>query len=245
MRVLIAGATSAVAQAVIQVYAAQGAQIYCLARNAQKLQQQLQEKGISICGSFCFDFNDLPIAETAVQQASACLGGIDIALIAHGVLPDQQQTEQDIALVQATVNDNMLSALALVQAISRVMQQQNHGKLGVITSVAADRGRPRNFTYAAAKAGVNVYLQGLRSVLWRSGVEIYTFRLGPVDTPMTATHTKNRSFTTAEKAAAGIVCGFQRRRYQLYVPGFWRYVMWVVRWLPEPLFQRLRFLSAR
>lgn len=245
MRVLIAGATSAVAQAVMQQYAAQGAQLYCLARNAQKLQQQLQQNGIAVAGSYCFDFNDLAQAETAVQQAVQVLGGIDIALIAHGTLPDQLQTERDIKQVQATVNDNMLSAIALVQAIGCVLQQQGSGKLGVISSVAGDRGRPRNFTYGAAKAGLSVYLQGMRSVLWRSGVELYTFKLGPVDTPMTADHAKNFSFTNADTAARCMVQAFQRRRYQVYVPGFWRYVMWVVRWLPEPVFQRLRFLSAR
>ena len=84
----------------------------------------------------------------------------------------------------------------------------------------------------------------MRSKYWSSAVELYNIRLGPTDTPMTVDHEKNGTFTTPERAAELIVKGLQRRRYELYVPGFWRWVMLAVRIMPEWVFQRLKFLSA-
>jgi short-subunit dehydrogenase len=76
-------------------------------------------------------------------------------------------------------------------------------------------------------------------------VEIYTFKLGPVDTPMTIEHPKNASFATVDQVADTIVKAFQKKRYQRYVPGYWAFIMFAVRHLPEWLFQRLTFLSGR
>jgi short-subunit dehydrogenase len=115
----------------------------------------------------------------------------------------------------------------------------------VITSVAGERGRPRNYTYGAAKGGLTIYLQGLRSKLWGSGVEIYTFKMGPVDTPMTVDHEKNFSFSTVDAVSEAIVKGFSKKRYERYVPGYWQIVMFFVRIMPERLFQKFDFLSGR
>ncbi|HEY9033047.1 MAG TPA: SDR family NAD(P)-dependent oxidoreductase [Pseudomonadales bacterium] len=245
MKVLIIGATSAVARAVALRLAADGAQMYWLARNPHGLQQALAGLESSVRGSACYDFCDTAQAAQAVENAWQCLDGIDRVLIAHGMLPDQLRTEHDITLAEQTIASNLTSVIAFLLPLVQQMQAQGHGQIGVISSVAGDRGRPRNFTYAAAKGGLSVYLQGLRSTLWQSGVEIYTFRLGPVDTPMTASHQKNFSFASVDQVADVIVRAFAGRRYDIYVPGFWRWVMLVVRMLPEWLFQRLAFLSAR
>lgn len=245
MRILIIGATSAVAQGVARRFAASGAQIFCLARDEAKMAAVASQLGSAVKGSYCLDFNDNPLAAAAISRAVDCLGGIDIALVAHGNLLDQVQSEHDFALVRSTFESNCLSVIALLIPLCEQMAKQGRGKIGVITSVAGDRGRPRNFTYGAAKGGLSIYLQGLRSSLWGSGVEIYDFRMGPVDTPMTASHEKNFSFATIDQVAAQMVAAFGRRRYTCYVPGWWFWVMLVVRNLPEKLFQKLRFLSAR
>lgn len=245
MNILIIGANSAVAQAAASRWAARGARMYWLARNSDKLQRRLAEFDGQVAGWQCFDFTEPGRAAAAVDAAFDRLGTIDIALIAHGQLPDQQASEHDIELVEKAVMDNLTSAIAFLLPLTRRMQQQGHGSIGVITSVAGDRGRPRNFTYAAAKGGLSIYLQGLRSALWHSGVAVYTFRLGPVDTPMTASHEKNFSFADSGRVADAIVQAFNHRRYDIYIPGFWRWVMLLVRHMPEWLFQRLKFLSAR
>jgi decaprenylphospho-beta-D-erythro-pentofuranosid-2-ulose 2-reductase len=115
----------------------------------------------------------------------------------------------------------------------------------VISSVAADRGRPRNYTYASAKAALNVYLEGMRSRLYAAGTVVQVIKLGPVDTPMTVDHPKNALFSRPDVVAQAILSGMKSGRAVLYVPWFWRPIMLLVRNLPESIFQRARSLSGR
>ena len=245
LRILLIGATSAVAQGVAEKYAAQNAKIFCVARNETKMAKVAGKLGETCVGTICANFNEDGFAERAVAQAVERLGQIDIALIAHGVLLDQGASEHDVGIARDTFETNLLSVVSFLIPLSDQLRKQGNGKIGVITSVAAERGRPRNFTYGAAKGAVNIYLQGLRSVLYGSGVEVYTFKMGPVDTPMTVDHPKNFSFATVDQVSTQIVKAFQKKRYEVYVPPFWRLVMFFVRMMPEWLFQRLQFLSAR
>jgi short-subunit dehydrogenase len=112
-------------------------------------------------------------------------------------------------------------------------------------SVAGERGRPRNYTYGAAKGGLNDFRQGLRSRLFSSGVSVVTLKLGPVDTPMTRHHPKTLLFAQASAVARSIVAALDAGTPQAYVPAFWGAIMPVVRITPERLFQLLPFLSGR
>jgi NAD(P)-dependent dehydrogenase (short-subunit alcohol dehydrogenase family) len=126
------------------------------------------------------------------------------------------------------------------------MEAAGHGHIAVMSSVAGERGRPRNYTYGSAKGALTIYLQGLRSRLWPAGVMVHALKIGPVDTPMTATHAKNALFATADRVADDIVARIDGRRGGAhYVPWFWAPIMSVVRRLPEPLFQRLGPLRDR
>ncbi|MEB3357261.1 MAG: SDR family NAD(P)-dependent oxidoreductase [Synechococcales bacterium] len=244
-RVLMVGATSAVAQAVAHRLADRGDRLFCLARNPDKMSAIGKSLGTAYVGSYCFDFTDTTQAQTAVDLAVKHLGGIDLAFFAHGDLPDQIASEKDFQIVRHTFETNLLSVIALLLPVCDQLLQQGSGKIGVITSVAGDRGRPRNYTYGAAKGALSLYLQGMRSRLWQSGIEVYTFKMGPVDTPMTVTHPKNFSFSTVDQVARQMVKAMEGKRYQVYVPGYWAWVMLAVRNMPESLFQRLAFLSGR
>ncbi|VAW89470.1 Oxidoreductase, short-chain dehydrogenase/reductase family [hydrothermal vent metagenome] len=243
--VVMIGATSTVAQAMALQFAARGDRLFCLARNEQKLTKFATSLSQAYVGGFCFDFNESDRVEEALSVLYEAMPVIDIVIFAHGELPDQQISEHDYDVVRKTFEGNLLSVLALLIPLANRLEQQGRGKLGVITSVAGDRGRPRNYTYGAAKGALSLYLQGLRSRLWGSGVEVYDFKMGPVNTPMTVNHEKNFSFSTPEKVATIMVNALQKKRYTVYVPGYWIWVMRVVRLLPEALFQRLKFLSAR
>lgn len=244
-KILIVGATSTVASRVIQQLAQQGDELFCLARNKEKMERLADSIGPSLKGMYCYDFNETSQASAAISKAVHSLGRIDRVLIAHGDLTEQLVSERKFEIAKAAFDTNFLSVIALLIPISEQMVQQGAGKIGVITSVAGDRGRPRNYTYGAAKGALSIYLQGMRSALWRTGIEVYDFKLGPVDTPMSATHKKNFSFSKPEVVANKIISAFEKRRYTVYVPGFWVVVMLCVRTMPEFLFQRLKFLSDR
>ena len=113
-------------------------------------------------------------------------------MIAHGLLGDQLDSERDFAEAERILAANFLSVVALLVPLGNHFEAAGGGNIAVMSSVAGDRGRPRNYTYGASKGALNVYLQGLRTRLWSRGVRVQTLKLGPVDTPMTTTHKKTR-----------------------------------------------------
>lgn len=244
-RVLLVGATSAIAAEVAKLYAARGARLHLVARNAERLEAVVQSLGASSVSAAVADFTRLEGVEALVQAAVRELGQIDVVLIAHGDLGDQLKSEESFDHAEAIFRTNLLSVVAFLVPLANVLESQRAGTLGVITSVAGERGRPRNYTYGAAKGALNVYLQGLRSRLFAAGVRVVTLKLGPVDTPMTLGHAKNALFGQPRKVAADIVAALEAGVTEAYVPWFWGAIMPVVRNTPERLFQLLPFLSGR
>jgi short-subunit dehydrogenase len=246
-RVAIFGATSAIAAEVAHTYAGRGARLFLAGRNPDKLRALIAALGAApVAGSCEVDFTAPGAGDAAVAAAVAALGGqLDVAIIAHGLLGDQLESERDFAEARRILDANFLSVVALLVPLGNHFDAAGGGNIAVMSSVAGDRGRPRNYTYGAAKGALNIYLQGLRTRLWPRGVRVQTLKLGPVDTPMTTTHEKTRVFTTGKTAAAGIVAAIDAGRAEAYVPWFWRPIMAVVRNLPERILQRLPALSGR
>jgi decaprenylphospho-beta-D-erythro-pentofuranosid-2-ulose 2-reductase len=242
--VLILGATSAIAAEVAAIHAARGDRLHLVGRNPAKLARLAQRCGPSVTTASA-DFGLVEQNQSVIEGAIAVLGRIDTALVAHGDLGDQLATERSFHSAESTLRVNFTSVVSLLIPLANHLEEQRAGRLGVITSVAGDRGRPRNYTYGAAKGALNVYLQGLRTRLYPAGVAVTTLKLGPVDTPMTRDHEKTLVFGTPSRVARGIVRAMDARADEAYVPGFWRLIMPVVKGMPEVLIQRLKFLSGR
>jgi decaprenylphospho-beta-D-erythro-pentofuranosid-2-ulose 2-reductase len=244
-RVVIIGATSTIAAHVARVYTERGAELFLIARSASKLGSLCDELGTSVKGSATGDFADHKANARHVEAAISTLGGIDVAVIAHGWLADQLETESSFDVAFATLDVNFVSAVAFLIPIANHMEEKRSGHIAVMTSVAGERGRPRNYTYGAAKGATTTYLEGIRSRLYYQGVGVTDLRLGPVDTPMTIDHPKTPLFGNAARVGAGIVRAIEQRKRVAYLPWFWRIIMFIVRHLPEPIFQRFPFLSGR
>jgi decaprenylphospho-beta-D-erythro-pentofuranosid-2-ulose 2-reductase len=244
-RVAIFGASSAIAAEVARIYAKRGARLCLIARDADKLKALEIELAPQVVYCARQDFDRTDEADGCVQRAVQALGQIDVALIAHGLLGDQRESELNAQVAEDIARTNYLSVVALLIPLANHFEAQRAGHLAVLSSVAAERGRPRNYTYAAAKSALNIYLQGVRSRLYRAGVQVHTLKLGPVDSPMTVGHAKNALFTQPDRAARGIVRAIDRGLAEAYVPGFWRLIMPLVRNLPEAVFQRIGALSGR
>lgn len=245
LRVLIVGATSAIAGHVAREYARAGAQLFLVARDRERLQALADELGAGVRGTASSDFDRLEDNAAHVERAIGALGAIDIGVIAHGWLPEQSETERDLAVALRTLSTNFTSAVSFLIPLANHLETRRSGRIAVLSSVAGDRGRPRNYTYGSAKSATSTYLEGMRSRLYDVGVSVHDIRLGPVDTPMTANHEKNLLFGNAERVGRDIVRAVERGRRTAYLPWFWRPIMAIVRWLPEPLFQRFDFLSGR
>jgi decaprenylphospho-beta-D-erythro-pentofuranosid-2-ulose 2-reductase len=244
-RVVVFGATSAIAAEVCALHAQRGDRLFLVGRNAEKLAALERRCGGGPIASRAHDFGRLEANEALVGDVIEHLGVVDTALIAHGDIGDQLESERSFAHAEEILRTNFSSVVSLLIPIANHMESMRAGRIGVITSVAGDRGRPRNYTYGAAKGALNVYLQGLRTRLYSSGVQVTTLKLGPVDTPMTKGHEKNVLFGKPESVARDIVHAMDEGTPEAYVPKVWRAIMPVVKNTPERLFQKLGFLSGR
>jgi short-subunit dehydrogenase len=241
--VFVAGATSAIAQAVARVYAARGARLFLVGRDAAKLaavRDDLLARGAKQADISAVDLAAVESHAGLVDQAAAALGGIDVALVAHGVLPDQARSQSSFDETRRSLDVNFTSAASLAHELANRFEKRRLGTIAVIGSVAGDRGRQSNYVYGAAKGGVERFLQGLRNRLSPKGVAVVTLKPGFVDTPMTAGIAQGPLFVSARRAGRAIHRAIERRRDVAYIPWFWRPIMAVVRALPEPVFKRLR-----
>jgi short-subunit dehydrogenase len=243
--VLVLGATSAIAGEVAALHAARGDRLHLVGRSAPKLDALAARLHRADVRARVADFAALEANEEVIVDAIARLGRIDAALIAHGDLGDQLESERTFAAAEAILRTNFTSVVSLLIPLANHMEEARGGRIGVITSVAGDRGRPRNYTYGAAKGALHIFLQGLRTRLYPAGVKVTTLKLGPVDTPMTRDHAKHALFGKPAAVASGIVAAMDRGEHEAYVPSFWGAIMPLVKHTPERIFQLLPFLSGR
>ncbi len=192
-KILIIGATSAIAEATARRFALRGASLYLLARNQDRLSDlsgDLKIRGASAVGYAPFDANDFESHEAVLKHAIGEMGGIDVVLIAYGTLADQKACENSFSRTLQELNTNLISVVSLLTFLANHFAEQRHGTIAVIGSVAGDRGRQSNYVYGTAKGAMSIYLQGLRNRLHKNGVHVLTIKPGFVDTPMTRSFSK-------------------------------------------------------
>ncbi|MFH1067174.1 MAG: SDR family oxidoreductase [bacterium] len=244
MKTLIFGATSAIATEFVQAQAARGAgSFFLVGRNAARLQAVADHfkvvKGLNI-GLKAIHFDRQNEVAAAVEEARKFLSGLDVVLIANGSLPDQKKCEQDYGTAETEIMANFLSVISVLTIVANEFEKQKHGSIAVISSVAGDRGRQSNYIYGAAKGGLSVFLQGLRNRLAKVNVQVLTIKPGFVDTPMTAHLPKGILFAKPSRVAKGIVRAIEKGRDEVYLPCFWRWIMLIIRSIPECVFKKLR-----
>jgi len=225
-----------------RLWAARGESLCLAARDPQRLETiraDLRVRGASAVHKLDFDAATMKDGTALIEAAVRAMGGIDVALIAHGTLPDQAICEQDAAVALEHLQINALSVVELMRALADTFETQKSGTLAVISSVAGDRGRASNTLYGSAKAMVTAFASGLRQRLSKAGVVVLTIKPGFVDTPMTATFRKGLLWAQPATAAARIVLAIDRKFDVVYVPSFWWLIMNVIRHIPEPLFKKL------
>ncbi len=242
-RVAVFGATSAIAMATQRLLVEKGStQFFLVGRNAERLETvaaDLRARGAIQVDTAAIDLDDLPAHPALVQQAIQELGGLDLALLAHGVLGSQPEAAASYPATEAVFVTNVLSPISLLTALANSFERQRAGTLAVISSVAGDRGRQSNYVYGASKAALTAFLSGLRNRLHRHGVHVVTIKPGFVTTPMTAGMKLGPLAATPEKIAQGIVAAIQHRRDVVYLPWFWRPLMFVIRVIPESVFKKM------
>lgn len=242
-KILIVGATSAIATACARRWAEQKANLFLVGRNNEQLQQIAADLGVRGAASVQIYTLDLNQFEQHQAMLDACIdqfGEIDQVLIAHGTLPDQRACELDVHLALREFSNNGLSVIALLTRLANQLEAQRHGTLAVISSVAGDRGRPSNYLYGTAKAAVSTFCEGLRARLFKVGVHVLTIKPGFVATPMTqGLALPGLLLTQPEKVANDILQAMEKRTAVRYTPWFWWGIMQVIKSIPSPIFKRM------
>jgi decaprenylphospho-beta-D-erythro-pentofuranosid-2-ulose 2-reductase len=243
-KVIVFGATSGIAQAVVRRLAAEGAHLVLVARNAGRLEAVAADarvRGAKGVAMEVADLDDVTAYPALLDRAFATLGRVDLVLLAHGVLASSDACEASPDVTARLLASDFTGPALLSQAVAlRLAATQGSGTLAVIGSVAGDRGRQSNYAYGAAKGGLAVFLAGLRNRMFPHGVHVLTVKPGFVDTPMTADVPKNALFATPDRVARDVLRAVERGADEIYTPGFWWLVMAVVRSIPERIFKRLK-----
>lgn len=242
-RVLVLGATSAIAQATVRLLAEQeGVSFFLVARDGQKLaavQSDLQTRGAQAVCALTLDLDQIDAHREMLASAASTLGSIDLALIAHGVLGNQAEAQADARIAEEVYRTNFLSPASLITWLANYFEGRGAGCIAVISSVAGDRGRKSNYVYGASKAALSVLLDGVRNRIDRSGVHVLTIKPGFVATPMTAHLPRGPLFAEPRVIGRGILRAISRRQDVVYLPGFWRPILWIIRLIPGRIFKNM------
>lgn len=241
-KILVLGSTSGIAEATCRIWAMQGASLFLVARNADKLAAvaaDLRARGASFVDTAVADLDDTDRHPALLAHAVNSLQGLDIAYLAHGVLGDQAQAEQDFNTAAHILHTNLMAPVSLLTWLANFFVQRHAGTIAVLSSVAGDRGRKSNYVYGSSKSGLSVFLAGLRNRIDREGVTVLTIKPGPTKTAMTAGMKGSEKFADVNKVAASIVKAIDARADTLYVPFQWQPIMFVIRHIPERVFKKL------
>jgi decaprenylphospho-beta-D-erythro-pentofuranosid-2-ulose 2-reductase len=240
-RIIIIGASSAIAEHCARLWAQQPADFVLVGRERERIDRVAADLRVrspqSSIASVAMDFTDTA-AIAALASKSASEGRIDIVLIAHGNLPAQSDCQQDLELTQQALAINGLSPVLFAEAFAAQFEKAGMGTLALIGSVAGDRGRKTNYVYGAAKGLIDRYAQGLQHRFAGSGVRIVLIKPGPTATPMTA-HLPVRGLASPQAVAHRIVAAITVGRPVVYAPARWALIMMIIRHLPRVVFNRL------
>jgi decaprenylphospho-beta-D-erythro-pentofuranosid-2-ulose 2-reductase len=241
-KILVLGATSGIAEATCRIWASQGASLFLVGRNAEKLAavaQDLKTRGATYVDTAVADLDDTDKHPELLAHAINSLTGMDVAYLAHGILGDQAEAERDFNTAAQILHTNFVAPVSLLTWLANYCVQRQLGTLAVISSVAGDRGRKSNYVYGSSKAGLSAFLGGLRNRIDREGVTVLSIKPGPTRTAMTAGMPKSEKFADPNAVAESIVKAIAAKKDTLYVPFQWQPIMFVIRNIPERIFKKL------
>lgn len=242
MRIVIVSATSVIAKACVLEWARNGEHEFLLVgRSEARLEATAADLSLRCPGSkfevLVVDFNSPASISSVVGEVFA--SPVDLALVAQGSLTVQERASQDLNYLQDQLMLNAVSASIFSEALATRFEMQGKGTLGIVGSVAGDRGRAYNYSYGASKAMLETYAEGLQQRFNDGSISVSLIKPGPTATPMTVNH--QGPMADPSKVAKVIVAGLAARRRIIYAPKIWGLIMLVVRLIPFSIFKRLTF----
>jgi decaprenylphospho-beta-D-erythro-pentofuranosid-2-ulose 2-reductase len=242
MHVLILGANSEIAQALARKFAqAEQASLTLASRDLELLAKQARDLEIRFqvqSRLLYFDALDFPSHAGFYDRLAP---KPDVVVLAFGYLGDQKLAQKDFSEAQRIISVNFVGAVSILEVIAHDFEVRGHGGIIGIGSVAGERGRQSNYLYGAAKGALALYLGGLRNRLHPRDVRVLTVLPGFVATKMTEhLDLPEKLLATPAEAAEDIYRAFTRGREIVYTKRLWKWIMWLIKAIPERLFKRLK-----
>ncbi len=229
------------AVAIARHFASHKYDIQLAARNAASLlplQQDLQIRSGINASAYAFDATAYDTHETFYQSLPV---QPDIVVCAFGYLGDQEKAQHNWSEAAAILHANYTGAVSILNVVAEHFEARGSGAIVGISSVAGERGRQSNYIYGSAKAGFTAYLSGLRNRLFRTGVHVISVQPGFVNTRMTQHLTLPPLLTAQPEAVASAVFkAVQKKKNIVYVKWQWRYIMLIIKLIPEGIFKKLK-----
>lgn len=223
--VLILGANSDMAKAVAKEFSSQGFDLLLAVRNPKE--EELK-----------FDAVDFDSHEDFVKNLPRTP---DVVVVAFGVLIEGDESFQNVSASLNSTLVNYSGVVSILGHLAKSMAERGSGTIIGISSVAGERGRGTNYVYGSAKAGMTAYLDGLRNYLRPKGAHVVTVKPGYVDTKMKAGKPTPGIVTASpEQVAKAVYRGYKSKKSTIYVLWIWRWIMLIIRNIPEFIFKRMR-----
>lgn len=243
-RALILGAKSAIAQAIARRLASAGYDLILAARDPVQLDPfaaDIRVRTDQQVDLVEFDALEWESLGAVPQRLHGEFGEFHLVVLVFGYLGDQGVASRDTAEMVKILHTNFTgAAIALGHLANYLEEREQPCGIIAIGSVAGDRGRQSNYLYGAAKGGLALFLQGLRNRLSSTQVHVLTVKPGFVDTPMTEDMEGLFLVAPPDKVATDILRAYKKKRDVLYTPWFWRYIMLIIKSIPERIFKRLK-----
>jgi short-subunit dehydrogenase len=243
LKIVIVGASSSIAEHCARHWLVNGPHEFVLVgRDRGRLERvgadlQVRDARTRV-SAFTLDLTDAKAIEVLVREICDS-GKVDVVLVAHGSLPDQQACQDSLPANLAVMLINGASPVLIAEAFAGRMAAAG-GTVAVIGSVAGDRGRKSNYVYGAAKGLVSRYVEGMQHRFAGTRLRVVLIKPGPTDTPMTALlKAQGMRLAPVEQVARTIVGGIAAGRPVVYAPAKWRLIMLIIRHLPRFIFHRL------
>jgi short-subunit dehydrogenase len=238
---LILGATSDMAIAIAEKFAAEGFNIQLAARNVSRLEPLQSDLAIKYGSRVSIHEFDALAYDTHDTFFNELEPKPDVAVCVFGILGENEKATADWSQASTIINTNYTGAVSILNVIARYYEQKGEGVIVGISSVAGLRGRQSNYLYGSAKAGFTAYLSGLRNKLYHKGVHVVTVQPGFVYTKMTE-DLKLPKMLTAKPAevADAVYTAVRKKKDIIYVKWFWKYIMLMIRNVPEFVFKKMK-----
>lgn len=234
---IIISATSAMAEAMCQKMVKEKWSLVLIARDKEKLKRLETDLKIRSNGdikTYCIDVQkEFGLLKKTLKSFKKC----DALIIFTGAMNSGQAFDENN--IKQLININYTIPAQITGLMAEKMQQQKSGTIVFISSVAGDRGRQSNYIYGSAKSGITAYASGLRNKLYPYGVHVMTVKPGYIDTPMTY-GINSPLIISRERAANSIYKAMLQKKNSIYVPFFWRYIMLIIKSIPECVFKKLK-----